>query len=219
MTQAIQLLIDKINTLKQELESLRPIKPEYNSKITQKFQLEFNYYSNNIEGNTLTIGETKSLILKGMEASISKKFRDISEMKGHLDAYNTLGFLTDRILTANHLSLELTQNFIKNLHKIIFVEDEKKQYENSFVLIPAGDYKKHNNHVLTSTVQVFEYVEMSQVPQLMTDLLDWYNTARLSWNPFVLASIFHYKFIRIHPFGDGNGRMARLLMNLILQSS
>jgi hypothetical protein len=53
---------------------------------------------------------------------------------------------------------------------------------------------------------------------MMSDLVDWYNKKRLELHPVVLAAIFHYKFIRIHPFGDGNGRMARFLMNMILQS-
>lgn len=219
MTDNIQHILTQVDSLKQELDSLRPIKPEFNKLITQKFQLEFNYHSNHIEGNTLTIGETKSLILRGSEVSIAKKFKDINEMKGHLEAYNTLGFLTERVLTPDFLPLELSQTFIKQLHKIIFVEDSKIHTDQGYTLIPAGDYKKQNNHVITNTGEVFEYAECTQVGQLMSDLIDWYNTNRSTIHPLLLATIFHYKFIRIHPFGDANGRTARLLMNLILQSS
>jgi Fic family protein len=223
MTKSLQDLIQKIDKSKAQLDELRPIKPEYNTAISQKFQLEFNYHSNHIEGNTLTLGETKNLILRGMEVSIAKKFRDILEMKGHLDAYDTLGFLTERILTQDKLPLRLDQSFIKNLHKIIFVEDKVIHSEEdgiqSVTTIPAGEYKKHQNHVITNTGAKFEYSEPWQVPQMMSDLLDWYNNNRETMHPVILASIFHYKFIRIHPFGDGNGRTARLLMNLILQSS
>ncbi len=223
MTQNLQDLKQKIDEAKTQLDQLRPIKLEYNSAICQKFQLEFNYHSNHIEGNTLTLGETKNLILRGMEVSIAKKFRDILEMKGHLDAYDTLGFLTDRVITEDRLPLRLDQSFIKNLHKIIFVEDKQIHSEDdgiqSVTVIPAGEYKKHQNHVITNTGAKFEYSEPWQVPQMMQDLLDWYNNSRESIHPIILASIFHYKFIRIHPFGDGNGRTARLLMNLILQSS
>jgi Fic family protein len=223
MTQSLQDLIQKIDKSKAQLHELRPIKSEYNTAICQKFQLEFNYHSNHIEGNTLTLGETKNLILRGMEVSIAKKFRDILEMKGHLDAYDTLGFLTERILTEDRLPLRLDQSFIKNLHKIIFVEDKTIHSEEngvqSVTTIPAGEYKKHQNHVITNTGAKFEYSEPWQVPQMMSDLLDWYNNNRETIHPAILASIFHYKFIRIHPFGDGNGRTARLLMNLILQSS
>ena len=223
MTTQIQNLINQLDILKATLDNLRPIKTEYNTTICQKFQLEFNYHSNHIEGNTLTLGETKNLILRGLEVSIAKKFRDIIEMKGHIDAYNTLGFLTDRVLTDDRLPLRLDQTFIKNLHKIIFVEDKTiHTQENgiqSITVIPAGDYKKHPNHVMTSTGATFQYCEPWQVSQMMQDLLDWYNKNRETTNSLILASVFHYKFIRIHPFGDGNGRTARLLMNLILQSS
>ena len=223
MTTQIQNLINQLNSLKIELDKLRPIRSEYNKTICQKFQLEFNYHSNHIEGNTLTLGETKNLILRGMEVSIAKKFRDITEMKGHLDAYDTLGFLTDKILTEDGLPLRLDQTFVKNLHKIIFVEDKITHRQDngiqSITTIPAGEYKHHQNHVMTSTGETFRYCEPWQVSQMMQDLLDWYNDNRSTTNSLVLASIFHYKFIRIHPFGDGNGRTARLLMNLILQSS
>ncbi len=223
MTQNLQDQIKKIDNAKADLDQLRPIKPEFNVTICQKFQLEFNYHSNHIEGNTLTLGETKNLILRGMEVSIAKKFRDILEMKGHLDAYDAFGFLTERILTEDRLPLRLDQSFIKNLHKIIFVEDKiihsEEDVVKSITTIPAGDYKKHLNHVITNTGATFQYCEPWQVPQMMSDLLDWYNNNRETMYPVILASIFHYKFIRIHPFGDGNGRTARLLMNLILQSS
>ena len=218
----ITQVLKSIDTYKIQLDSLRPIKPEYNQKISQKFQLEFNYHSNHIEGNTLTIGETKMMIVKGVEASVPRKIKDVLEMKGHLEAYDYLGFLTERVLTADRLPLELNQSFIKNLHKIVLVENEiiKKTVDGitTTTTIPAGDYKKHNNHVETKN-GIFEYADLTQVPQLMSDLLDWYNRGREQVHPLVLASMFHYKFIRIHPFGDGNGRMARLLMNLILQSS
>jgi Fic family protein len=216
-------ILNQIKTKLEELDSLRPIKPEFMKTISSKFKLDSNFHTNHFEGNTLTIGETNSLILHGLNASIAKLGRDIEEMRGHIKVYNELGFLTDRILTGDKLPLELTQNLIKNLHKVIFVEDEIKHTNidgiSSVTTIPAGNYKVHSNSVITSSGSVFEYADPVQVPSLMSDLLDWYNKARLEIHPVVLASIFHYKFIRIHPFGDGNGRMARLLMNWILQSA
>jgi Fic family protein len=102
------------------------------------------------------------------------------------------------------------------------VEDEKRSREENgitkYYTIPAGNYKLEQNHVITPTGEKFYYSEPEMVPQMMSDLVDWYNKKRLELHPVVLAAIFHYKFIRIHPFGDGNGRMARFLMNMILQS-
>jgi Fic family protein len=220
---SLQILLDNINSKIKELESLRPIELDRMKVIYNKFKLDSNFYTNHFEGNTLTIGETKQLILFGLNASIAKKVRHVEEMRGHIEAFDSLGFLTDRVLTNDKLPLELNQSLIKNLHKLIFVQDEIiHKTENgidTITTLPAGNYKIHPNSVMTSSGTLFEYSDPAQVPSLMSDLLDWYNTNRSSLNSVVLASIFHYKFIRIHPFGDGNGRMARLLMNLILQSA
>lgn len=216
-------ILNEIDKKQAELNNLQPIKPEYMAKIREQFKLEYNYYSNNLEGNTLNLGETKSLILQSYNSIISKRGKDITEMKGHIEVYDEIGFLQDKILTQDHQPLELNQYLIKNLHKQIFVEDEKRVVEENgitkYVDIPAGNYKTSPNSVKTITGEMFYYAEPTEVPQMMADLLDWYNTVRKSMNPVVLASIFHYKFIRIHPFGDGNGRMARFLLNMILQSS
>jgi Fic family protein len=220
---SLQKLLDQIDSKIKELNSLRPIEPERMKVIYNKFKLDSNFYTNHFEGNTLTIGETKQLILFGLNASIAKKVRHVEEMRGHIEAFDSLGFLTDRILTEDNLPLELNQSLIKNLHKLIFVQDEiihkSENGIDTITTLPAGNYKIHPNSVMTSSGTLFEYAEPTQVPSLMSDLLDWYNSNRSKLNPVVLASIFHYKFIRIHPFGDGNGRMARLLMNLILQSA
>lgn len=215
-------ILQQIDQQNLELEKLRPIKPEYLAKIREKFKLEYNFYSNNLEGNTLTLGETRSLILHSYKVTIDKKLKDIEEMKSHIEVYDEVGFLQDKILTKDQKPIELSQNLIKNLHKQIFVEDEKRSQEENgitkYYTIPAGNYKLEQNHVITPTGEKFYYSEPEMTPQMMTDLVDWYNKKRLELHPVVLAAIFHYKFIRIHPFGDGNGRMARFLMNMILQS-
>lgn len=215
-------LLQIIKTKLEELDSLRPIENDRMKLIYDKYRLELNYYTNHIEGNTLTIGETKSLILLGLESSISKKVRDIEEMRGHIKVFESLGFLTDRVLTVDKLPLVLDQKMIRELHRVIFVEDQTIRNQVNGVttesILPAGNYKVHQNHVITNVGEMFKYAEPFEVPQLMSDLVDWYNSARENLELVTLTSIFHYKFIRIHPFGDGNGRMARLLMNLILQS-
>ena len=85
-------------------------------------------------------------------------------------------------------------------------------------VIHAGQYKTRPNSVITRYGDRFEYASPEETPGLMADLVDWYNKAdqegKLS--PVELAALFHYRYIRIHPFEDGNGRVARLLMNFIL---
>jgi Fic family protein len=215
-------LIKKVDAKRLELDNLRPIKLENMAKIREKLELDFNYNSNKIEGNTLTKGETNSLIQLGMNATIARTQRDIQEMMGHIEAVNDLDFFKEKFDQFNHPA-ELNQNFIKNLHQKIFVKDQTKQSIQDgrvmTVTLKAGEYKKFENSVIQPDGNVFKYVSAHETPSLMTDLVDWYNSQRLTMHPVTLSAIFHYKFIRIHPFGDGNGRMARLLMNYILQSS
>ena len=222
MKNNIQSKITQIDQKVEILPKFRPIKPEFLDKINQKLKLDANFTSNNLEGNTLTIGETKSLILHQMSASIAKSVRDVEEMRGHIKAYEEFfGNLTDLVLTINKEPLELTEYLIKNLHKMILVEDKVDRFlENGLsksATIPAGNYKIHPNSVRTKN-GIFSYSEPFQVPSLMSDLLEWYNSARSELHPVILSSLFQYKFLRIHPFGDGNGRMSRFLGNLILQS-
>lgn len=80
-------------------------------------------------------------------------------------------------------------------------------------VIHAGQYKTRPNSVITRYGDRFEYASPEETPALMTDLIDWYNEEEQKGEltPVELAAIFHYRYIRIHPFEDGNGRIARLM--------
>lgn len=85
-------------------------------------------------------------------------------------------------------------------------------------VIHAGCYKTRPNSVITVTGESFEYASPEETPALMNDLVQWYNKAEVAgeMSPIELAAVFHYRYIRIHPFEDGNGRIARLMVNYIL---
>jgi len=85
-------------------------------------------------------------------------------------------------------------------------------------LIEVGKYKIQPNHVVTSTGETFYFSTPEETPAKMQELVEWFRKEKKKSdiNPIVLASLFHYRFIRIHPFDDGNGRVARILMNFIL---
>ena len=85
-------------------------------------------------------------------------------------------------------------------------------------VIHAGEYKTRPNSVITRYGDRFEYASPEETPSLMADLVDWYNKAEKEGklSPVELAALFHYRYIRIHPFEDGNGRIARLMVNFIL---
>lgn len=208
---AIQSAIAK----KEILDSLRPIDPEHEQRIMQKFRLDWNYHSNHIEGNSLSYGETKALLLFNITAQ-GKPLKDHFEIKGHNEAI-------DWVLDVIKDKRELTESFIRQLHELLL----KEPYMSDAVTpdgkptkkrIEIGKYKTHPNHVKTVTGEIFYFATPEETPAKMNDLLSWYHDQRKteSLNPILLAADFHYKFIRIHPFDDGNGRIARILMNFIL---
>ena len=206
--------LEAIDRLKRELDELRPLPPAVLAQVEQKLRLEANYHSNAIEGNKLTLGETRSLILHGLTAR-GKPIRDHLDIEGHDEAVKA-------IEEAIKDDQALNEVFIRNLHRILL----KESYETDAVTpdgsrvrrtISVGDYKTTPNHVRTSTGETYYFTPPEQVKSAMSDLMDWYKTKeREGEHPVIIAATFHYRFVRIHPFDDGNGRMARLLMNMIL---
>lgn len=200
--------------LKAELDVLRPIDKEQEDRIMQKFRLDWNYHSNHLEGNSLTYGETKALILFGVTAQ-GKPLKDTLEIKGHNEAINW-------VLEMIQGDRPLTENFIRELHSLLLQDSYKESKNAKGDIVPrkisAGKYKTTPNHVQTVTGEIFYFATPEETPAKMTELLDWYKEKALEKevNPILLAAEFHYKFIRIHPFDDGNGRTARILMNFIL---
>lgn len=204
--------MEKINTLYKEWTELQPLSLENQKRLDQKFMLEFNYNSNHIEGNTLTYGQTKLLLMFG-ETTGDAKLRDYEEMKAH----NVGLELVKR--EAKDKERPLTENFIRELNRTILVEDFYKMSKGGGrYLVKVGQYKTRPNSVITATGEMFDYAAPEETPALMTDLVKWYNEeeAKGELCPIQLATLFHYRYIRIHPFEDGNGRIARLLVNYIL---
>lgn len=207
--------IFKALELKQQLDNLRPLEKDQEARIMQKFRLDWNYHSNNLEGNSLTYGETKALILFGVTAQ-GKPLKDHFEVTGHNEAINWVL----EILQGNR---PLNESFIRDVHKLLLKESYEVDAQTPDgkpikKRVIVGDYKKMPNHVLTKTGEMFYFATPEETPAKMGDLMAWYNEkiAEADINPILLASEFHYKFIRIHPFDDGNGRTARILMNFIL---
>ncbi len=208
--------MNKIATLYKEWLATQPVKEELQRRLDQKFMLEFNYNSNHIEGNTLTYGQTELLLLFGRVVG-EAKMKDLEEMKAHNVCLKMI------IEEAKEKDKPLTEYFIRTLHQTMLREDytvyrQLPGGETTSYVVHAGCYKTRPNSVITPTGERFEYASPEETPALMTDLVNWYNrsTNENKFSPVELAAIFHYRYIRIHPFEDGNGRIARLLMNFIL---
>jgi fic protein len=204
--------MNNIEKLYKQWQALQPISRQAQERLNQKLMLEFNYNSNHIEGNTLTYGQTELLLLFGRVAEPAI-MRDLEEMKAHNVALRMIE------AEAREEGRPLTETFIRTLHQILLREDyQATNPDGTTYTIHAGQYKTRPNSVRTITGELFEYASPEETPALMADLIAWYNReeAAATLSPIQLASLFHYRYIRIHPFEDGNGRMARLLVNYIL---
>lgn len=205
----------KIEELYQEWQSVQPLKEEYQQRLNRKFMLEFNYNSNHIEGNTLTYGQTELLLLFGKVVDAAN-MKDLEDMKA-----SNVGLNMMQEQAASEYPM--TETFIRQLHQTILREDytvyrQLPGGQQTSYVVHAGVYKTRPNSVITRSGERFEYASPEETPALMTDLVSWYQEEeqKVELTLAELCALFHYRYIRIHPFEDGNGRIARLLVNFIL---
>jgi excisionase family DNA binding protein len=183
----------RILTKKAQLDRYRPLANPALKKLHETLEINYTYNTNAIEGNTLTLQETRLVIREG----ITINGKSLSE---HLEAKNHPAAITH---IENLVNQPLSEENILELHRILFEGycEGAGNYRNSQVYIEGSDYMPP---------PAFE------IPQLMAKLLDWLNRNPEELRSIELAAIFHHRLVAIHPFDDGNGRVGRLLMNLLL---
>lgn len=193
----LQDLLQKADSYKQKISSARPLAKEELKSLDDYFRVGFTYSSNALEGNTLTISETKIILEDGLTVG-GRPLKDCYEAVGHGTAYNFM------LELARQQDMNITEDTIKRLHRLFYQKVDADQ---------SGQYR---------TIQVYisgtEYIPPSpeEVPQLMKHLADQIRSSRSTLHPIELAAMAYKRLVDIHPFVDGNGRTARLLMNLIL---
>ncbi|MGF7184920.1 Fic family protein [Desulfitispora alkaliphila] len=204
------MVFEEIDKLKNEIDCHRPLSPEIMEIVDQKYKIEWTYNSNAIEGNTLTLQETAFFLQHGL-TSKGKTLKEYLEVQNHSDA---IDFIKD-IVKDNR---EITEGLIKEIHALLlkgidFVmvgpSDNKVKKK-----INPGRYKTEPNHVITMNGEIHKYCDPVKVPGEMKNLVQFINTSEK--HPIEIAAIAHHQFVAIHPFDDGNGRVARILMNIIL---
>lgn len=216
MTQELLFsLLAQAKEMKSQLDALRPLSPDMEKRIFDKLRLDWNYHSNHMEGNSLTYGETKMLLMYWITSN-GKPLKDAIEMKWHNEALKW-------VLDIVYDEYPLSETFIRELNKMVLgdpyeVDAITPDGKPTKKRISPWEYKKEPNSVLTKTGEIFRFAEPFETPAKMHDLIDWFRTERQNQNldPILFAIEFHYRFIRIHPFDDGNGRTVRILMNFIL---
>ena len=190
---------DKLKQLtekKQRLDKYRPLPPELVKNLEDWFRVELTYTSNAIEGNTLTRNETALVVEKG----ITVEGKSLEE---HLEAINhakTLGFIKTLVGKKRE---ELSQKDILAIHRLILTKIDDAN---------AGRYRSIPVRIAGSNVVM---PNSAKVPELMSGLEKWLHSSNKD-HPVKISADTHYKLVSIHPFVDGNGRTARLLMNLLL---
>lgn len=191
----LNLLLESIAEKKGQLDRLRPLSQEAVANLHHYYNIELTYASNAIEGNTLSPVETSLVIEKGITIS-GKPLKDHLEALDHYEAMRYIRELGGQ-------PAPLTESDIRILHALV-VQRSRPEI--------AGRYADLSRYVRTETGQhMFPFP--AEIPILMNDFAAWLNGA-----PDTPETAFtaHRGLVDIHPFNDGNGRTARLLMNLIL---
>ena len=168
-------------------------------QLKMDLNIKWTYNSTGIEGNSFTLNQTRVLLADGITIG-GKKIADHLEIIGHSKA---IEYLEDII----NNEIELTEREIKNLHSLVTKDIEGV---NSGAYRNIDVYINGSKHTPPSNVIVFEK---------MQQLMLWYNNEGKNYHPIEKAAILHGKFVTIHPFIDGNGRTARLLLNFELMKN
>ena len=188
---------ERIEELKAELDTRRPLTQGELERLNEEFMIEFTYNSNAIEGNTLTLQET-AMVLEGITID-QKPLKDHLEAVGHKDA-----FLYVQDIVSN--KMPLTEFVIKNIHSLVLMNkpEDKGVYRRVPVRIMGA---------LTEPVQPY------MIEPKITELLAENEKRKATMNIIERVARFHLEFESIHPFIDGNGRTGRLLMNFELMQN
>jgi len=188
-------LLRKIDDLQKVINSKRPLNEIEKKELKDYFAIGLTYSSNALEGNSLTISETKVVLEDGLTVG-GKPLKDILEAVGHKKAYDFMYSLTKE--------KNISEDNIKQLHKLFYQGIDENN---------AGVYRQQRVFISGSEYSVAPH---DKIEPLMEEMLVELNERRRIIHPVVFAAELHQKFVYIHPFVDGNGRVVRLLMNMAL---
>lgn len=196
MTSTMQF--PRLDALKAKLDQYRPLSTDVINNLHEFLVLQWTYHSNAIEGNTLTLKETK-VALEGITIG-GKTLREHFEVINHREAILMVEELVQQ-------QAPLSEWIIKQLHQLVLTNIDATN---------AGQYRTIN--VLISGAE-HRPPDALQLATAMQDFIHWYQTEAAQLHPVERAARVHGEFVKIHPFVDGNGRTSRLLMNLELMKA
>ncbi len=188
----------RIDNKKKQLETYRPLQSAGLLRLREELAIEWTYNSNSIEGNTLTLAETRMVLNDGITVG-GKTLREHFEIINHQEA---IGVLENYIQP----DFKFTERIISDIHFILLkniMPDFAGRYRNIGVRITGANFTPPN---------------ALKVDFLINQLIEKFNNSIGQMHPVIMASLFHHQFVWIHPFTDGNGRTVRLIYNLFLMS-
>lgn len=192
---SLKNLLTKIDSTQQEINEYRPLDEPMLSQLKAYYRIGLTYSSNALEGNSLTETETKIVLEDGLTIG-GKPLKDHLEAVGHSKAYDFMFSLIKSDL--------FTEQDILALHRMFYYQIDDKQ---------AGRYRQQRVFISGSQYSVPNWTD---IPKLMEEWLQQLPEQREKLHPVEFAAQIHKEFVFIHPFIDGNGRLARLLTNLVL---
>lgn len=188
----------EIDKLKGEIDSFRPLSQDAIKQIQEYYKIGLTYSSNAIEGNTLDLAETKVVLEDGLTIN-GKPMKDHLETIGHAAAFELLLELSKKNT--------FTEDDIKTLHSLFYSKIDNAQ---------AGCYR--DKQVIVTGADI-DFPTPKELGVKMKEFIKGLPELKQSLHPVEYAAMVHALFVNIHPFIDGNGRVARLLMNLALLQS
>lgn len=187
--------LERLDRYQKIIDEQRPFEGEMLAQIRDFYRIGLTWTSNALEGNSLTESETKVLIEEGLTVG-GRPMRDLLEAVDHAKAYNYMFTMIG--------SRKITEDYILTLHRLFY-----QNIEEEF----AGKYRDFPVFISGSR---FPVTKPSAIQNEMKALIEWIEAKRKSYHPVEFAALLHKRFVFIHPFQDGNGRVARLLMNTAL---
>jgi Fic family protein len=188
-------LLARINEKMEQLNFIRPIPADALARLHEEMRLVHTYHSNAIEGNTLTLQETKLVLEEGLTIG-GKSLREHLEASNNAKAFDRMEELAKKKCAIDHVT-------IQEIHEIV----------TRGILEDAGRYRTRNVRIAGAAKTPPDW---SKIIKLMDELIEEITESKE--HPIETASFLHHRFVEIHPFSDGNGRVARLLTNLYLMA-
>jgi Fic family protein len=194
LSAATQQLMQVVRNKKTQLDQFRPLPSALVDNINATLNVEWTYNSNRIEGNTLTLHETRMLLEDGITVG-GKSLNEHLEIVNHREAIHYI----ETLVAPDY---KLSEKDILDVHALVLNKIQKDyagRFRTGGVRIGGANFLPPN---------------ALKVPDLIADLIEWENTETI--DILEKVTLFHHRFVWIHPFFDGNGRTVRLLMNLLL---